>query len=112
MKLVVFGLSITSAWGNGHATLWRALCRALGAAGHRVLFCERDTPWYAGARDDLDIPGLETLVYPDWDSVRPRATAALREADAAIVTSFCADGPAASALVQGRVTFQLSPIRS
>jgi spore maturation protein CgeB len=99
MKLVVFGLSITSAWGNGHATLWRALCRALGEAGHRVAFYERDQPWYAGARDALDIPGLETVVYPDWDSVRDRARRDLRDADAAMVTSYCADGPAASALV-------------
>jgi spore maturation protein CgeB len=99
MKLVVFGLSITSAWGNGHATLWRALCRALGEAGHRVTFLERDQPWYAEARDALEIAGLETVIYPDWESVHPRATRALRDADAAIVTSYCADGPAASALV-------------
>ncbi len=99
MKLVVFGLSITSSWGNGHATLWRSLCRALGAAGHVVVFCERDAPWYAEARDDLDIPGLRSLVYPDWDSLRPRAAEELRDADAAIVTSYCADGKAAAALV-------------
>ena len=99
MKLVVFGLSVTSAWGNGHATLWRALCKALGAAGHRVVFCERDTPWYAGARDSLSIRGLTTLVYPDWNSLAPRARAELRDADAAIVTSYCADGREAAALV-------------
>lgn len=99
MKLVVFGLSITSAWGNGHATLWRALCRALGAAGHRVLFCERDRPWYAEARDALDIPGLDTLVYPEWEELRPRAARELCDADAAIVTSYCADAAAAAALI-------------
>ena len=42
MKLVVFGLTVTSSWGNGHATLWRGLCRALGAIGVRVVFFERD----------------------------------------------------------------------
>jgi len=99
MKLVVFGLSVTSAWGNGHATLWRALCRALGAGGHQVVFFERDAPWYADARDTLEIPGLETVVYPDWASVRLQAEAALRDADAAIVTSYCADGPHATRLV-------------
>jgi spore maturation protein CgeB len=99
MKLVVFGLSITSAWGNGHATLWRALCRALGEAGHRVTFYERDQNWYASARDSLDIRGLETVVYPRWDDARARAAQDVRDADAAMVTSYCADGPAAAALV-------------
>jgi spore maturation protein CgeB len=99
MKLVVFGLSVTSAWGNGHATLWRALCRALGADGHRVVFYERDQPWYAHARDTLAIPGLEVVVYPDWDAVRARAAADLRDADSAMVTSYCPDGPAASEMV-------------
>jgi len=99
MKIIVFGLSVTSAWGNGHATLWRALARALGAAGHRVTFYERDQPWYAAARDPLTIPGLESVIYPDWPSVRDRAARDLRDADAAIVTSYCADGPDACDLV-------------
>jgi spore maturation protein CgeB len=98
MKLVVFGLSVTSAWGNGHATLWRALCRALGEAGHRTVFFEHDTPWYAGARDDLAIRGLRAVVYPDWGSVASQAREELRDADAVIVTSYCTDGPAAAAL--------------
>ena len=50
MKLVVFGLAITSAWGNGHATLWRALCRGLARRGHQLVFFERDVPWYARAQ--------------------------------------------------------------
>ena len=51
MKLVVFGLTISSSWGNGHATLWRGLVRALTQRGHRVVFFEQDVPYYAGARD-------------------------------------------------------------
>jgi spore maturation protein CgeB len=50
MKVVFLGLSVTSAWGNGHATNYRALMRALEAAGHDVVFLERDVPWYAAAR--------------------------------------------------------------
>jgi spore maturation protein CgeB len=99
MKLVVFGLSITSSWGNGHATLWRSLIRALGRQGHRVTFFERDAPWYAAARDAVEMPGLEVVLYPSWAEALPAARAALRGADAAIVTSYCADGLAASALV-------------
>ena len=98
MKLVVFGLTISSSWGNGHATLWRGLCRALIARGHRVVFFERDVPYYAGTRDLWEIPGGELVLYPDWESVLPRARRELADADVAMVTSYCADGVAASAL--------------
>ena len=57
MKLVIFGLTITSSWGNGHATLWRGLVRALGARGHHVVFFERDVPYYAKHRDLTAIAG-------------------------------------------------------
>jgi len=99
MKLVIFGLSVSSSWGNGHATLWRALCRALHDRGHRVVFFERDQPYYAGHRDHTAQPGLELILYADWSDARKRAALELNDADAAIVTSFCPDGPDASALV-------------
>jgi spore maturation protein CgeB len=99
MQLVIFGLTITSSWGNGHATVWRSLCRALVRRGHRVVFFERDVPWYAGARDLREMPGLETVLYPDWDAVRGRAERALAGADLGMVTSYCPDGVAASQLV-------------
>jgi spore maturation protein CgeB len=99
MKLVVFGLTISSSWGNGHATLWRGLCRALVRRGHRVVFFERDVPYYAGARDLWEIPGGELVLYPDWESVRRPAERHLADADVAMVTSYCPDGVAASRLV-------------
>ncbi len=99
MRLVVFGLSITSSWGNGHATLWRGLVRALARRGCRVSFFERDEPYYAASRDLSEIPGAEIVVYGRWSEVRDRAAAALGEADAGIVTSYCHDGIAAAALM-------------
>jgi spore maturation protein CgeB len=99
MKLVIFGLSVTSSWGNGHATLWRGLCRALHERGHQCVFFERDQPFYAGARDFADQPGLEVRLYPTWSEVWRSAAEELGDADAAVVTSFCADGRAASELV-------------
>ena len=51
LNIVILGLSLSSSWGNGHATTYRALLRGLAARGHRVLFLERDVPWYAGDRD-------------------------------------------------------------
>ncbi len=99
MKFVVFGLTITSSWGNGHATIWRALCSALLRRGHQIVFFERDAPWYAGARDFTGMPGLKTVVYPDWNSVRQDAMRELAGADIGMVTSYCADGAIASELV-------------
>jgi spore maturation protein CgeB len=96
MKLVVFGLTITSSWGNGHATLWRALCRALVLRGHRVVFFERDVPWYAEARDLTRCAGVEIALYADWEQARHLVDAHLRDADVAMVTSYCPDGVAAS----------------
>ncbi len=51
LRIVVLGLSLSSSWGNGHATTYRALLRGLAARGPRVLFLERDVPWYAAHRD-------------------------------------------------------------
>ena len=99
MRLVVFGLAVSSSWGNGHATLWRGLIRALTRQGHEVTFFERDAPWYAETRDLHALPdGAELVLYPDWDTALPRARAAVAQADAVMVTSFCPDGPRASDL--------------
>jgi spore maturation protein CgeB len=99
MKLVVFGLTISSSWGNGHATLWRGLCRALAADGHQVVFFERDVPYYAGTRDFWEMPGGALVLYSDWSDVLFRARCELASADAAIVTSYCPDGIPATDLV-------------
>ena len=40
--IVILGLTVTSSWGNGHATTYRSLIRGLAARGHRILFLERD----------------------------------------------------------------------
>lgn len=100
MKIVIFGLSISSSWGNGHATLWRGLCRALSARGHEIVFFEKDVPWYSGARDLTELPGGgELVIYPGWSDIAETARRHTDEADTAIVTSYCADAIAASQLV-------------
>lgn len=99
MNLVVFGLTITSSWGNGHATLWRGLAKALARDGHRFVFFERDVPYYARSRDLADIDGGRLHLYASWDDVRATAARELATADAALVTSYCPDGVAASELV-------------
>jgi len=99
MKLVVFGLTVTSSWGNGHATLWRGLIRALAGLGWEVVFFERDAPYYAEHRDLVQLPGGELVLYADWEAVRSKAVDEVHAADAAMVTSYCPDGRAACALV-------------
>lgn len=100
MRLVIFGLSVSSSWGNGHAALWRGLIRALLAQGHRVTFFERDVPYYAAHRDLHELPeGGSLVLYPDWDAALPAMRRALAEADAGMVTSYCPDGLAATRLV-------------
>ncbi|MGY4445812.1 spore maturation protein CgeB [Bradyrhizobium sp. i1.3.1] len=71
MKIVIFGLTISSSWGNGHAALWRGLCKHLVRLGHTIVFFERDLPYYAGARDVRELPGGELKLFSDWESVRP-----------------------------------------
>ncbi len=94
MNIVIFGLSVSSSWGNGHAALWRGLIAGLLAAGHRVRFYERDVPYYAEHRDLHALPpGGELVLYRDW--VAP----SLAGADVAIVTSYCPDAAAATDLV-------------
>lgn len=99
MKIVVFGLTVSSSWGNGHATLWRGLIGALAARGHRVVFFERDAPYYAENRDLPALPEGELVLYRDWEDVRARAGREVAEADVATVTSYCPDGLAATELV-------------
>jgi spore maturation protein CgeB len=99
MRFVIFGLTVSSSWGNGHATLWRGLWRALAQRGHEIVFFERDVPYYASHRDVLALTGGELVLYPSWDEVLPRAMRELLDADAAIVTSYCPDGIAATQLL-------------
>ena len=99
MNIVVFGLTISSSWGNGHATLWRALVRALGAKGHRVCFFERDVPYYAAHRDLTAIDEHTVHLYSDWESAAAAADRAVESADVAVVTSYCPDAQAAADLI-------------
>ncbi len=92
LSLVVLGLSITSSWGNGHATTYRALVREITARGHDVLFLERDQPWYAENRDMPVPPHGRTVVYRSVDELRDGFTKAVRRADAVVLGSYVPDG--------------------
>ena len=99
MRIVIFGLAVSSSWGNGHAALWRGLIYALHAAGHHVTFFERDVPYYAGDRDLTELPGGgELVLYSEWDPQQARR--AVDASDVAVVTSYCPDACAAARLIE------------
>jgi len=95
LKIVIFGLSITSSWGNGHATTFRALARALHDRGHRIVFYEHDVEWYASNRDMPEPPFCEVRLFEEWNAIRKSAMAEVSEADVAMVGSYFPDGLAA-----------------
>ena len=92
LHIVILGLSITSLWGNGHATTYRGLVRELAARGHDVLFLERDTEWYAANRDLPRPPHGRTVLYHSLGELKRRFTAQVRDADLVIVGSYVPDG--------------------
>lgn len=92
MRIVVFGLSITSSWGNGHATTYRALIKALAARGHRVTFFERDVPWYRNHRDLPASSYCRIELYGALAEIPQRFRKPVAEADLVIVGSFVPDG--------------------
>jgi spore maturation protein CgeB len=94
LNIVILGLSITSSWGNGHATTYRGLVRELTKRGHDVLFLERDTPWYASNRDLPNPSFARTSLYSDLDELRDCYSAEVRTADLVIVGSYVPDGVA------------------
>ena len=107
MKVVVFGLSISSSWGNGHATLWRGLFRAMVKRGHMPVFFERDTDYYRAHRDLTEMEGARICVYEDWEQIRAEAARELADADLGMVTSYCADAiPAAEMVLQSGVRWR------
>jgi spore maturation protein CgeB len=92
LRIVILGLSITSSWGNGHATTYRGLVRELTRRGHDVLFLERDVPWYASNRDLPRPPHGRTALYLDLDELKRRFADEVHDADLVIVGSYVPEG--------------------
>ena len=94
LRIVILGLSITSSWGNGHATTYRGLVRELTARGHDVLFLERDTEWYADHRDLPHPDHGKTVLYRSLSELKRRFARAVRDADLVMVGSYVPEGAA------------------
>lgn len=93
LRIVILGLTLSSSWGNGHATTYRALIRALQRCGHSVLFLERDVPWYASSRDLVAPDYCELAFYRSIAELREEWSEAIEQADAVIVGSYVPQGP-------------------
>ncbi len=91
LNIVVFGLSITSSWGNGHAVTYRALLKALAARGHQITFLERDVPWYRENRDLAKADYCRIELYKDLRDL-PRYAPLVAGADLVIIGSYVPDG--------------------
>jgi spore maturation protein CgeB len=99
MRLVVLGLTLSSSWGNGHATTFRALLKAFAGRGHSILFLERDKPWYAAHRDLGDLDYCELAFYDSLEALSDWRRE-IAEADAVIVGSYVPDGVAVGGWAQ------------
>jgi spore maturation protein CgeB len=91
-RIVILGLSVTSSWGNGHATTYRGLMRGLSELGHDVLFLERNKPWYEANRDLPNPPYGQTELYESIEELKHRFGGLIRSADAVIVGSYVPEG--------------------
>jgi spore maturation protein CgeB len=92
LDIVILGLSITSSWGNGHATTYRSLVKELSARGHNILFLERDLPWYASNRDMPHPPYGCTEIYSSFEELTDKFSINIRKADLVIVGSYVPEG--------------------
>jgi spore maturation protein CgeB len=92
LKFTIFGLTLSSSWGNGHATPYRAILRALHRLGHDIVFYEKDVPYYARRRDFTDADFCLLHLYTDWNSIRSQALNDVRDSDVVINASYCPEG--------------------
>ena len=99
MKLVVLGLSLSSSWGNGHATTYRALLKAFAKRDHEILFLERDVPWYRNNRDIAEPNYCRLEFYGSIEELRHWSDD-IRNADSVIVGSYVPEGVEVAPYVQ------------
>lgn len=92
MKLTIIGLTITSSWGNGHATTFRSLLKAFKKRGHSITFLEKDVPYYARHRDLPDPDFCKVILYKDFNELKEIYSEHIRAADAVMVGSYVPDG--------------------
>jgi len=92
LKITIFGLTVSSTWGNGHATFYRAILRALARLGHSVTFYERDQSQFARHRDLPESEEFGVRLYARWDAVRHAAVEEAKHSDVVLLGSHVPEG--------------------
>lgn len=92
LNCVFLGLSITSTWGNGHATTYRGLLKELSKRGHTCTFLERDVPWYASNREFNELPYCKVSLYRSFEELKQQFASLIRSADIVVTGSYVPDG--------------------
>jgi spore maturation protein CgeB len=92
VKIVIFGLSVTSSWGNGHATTYRSLLKGLHDRKHRIVFFEKNQEWYASNRDLPNPEFCEIRLFEDWPAILPVVRRELEGCDVAVAASYFPNG--------------------
>lgn len=96
MRIVIYGLAITSSWGNGHATTYRSLAKALARKGHRIHFVEKDEEWYHNNRDMPEPEFCAVHIYDDWKRSATELVRLAANADAVVIGSYFPDAISAT----------------
>ena len=93
MKITFIGLTISSSWGNGHATTYRGLLEELVKLGHEVYFLEHDMPYYKLERDFTGDQPYQLHLYSSLDELKSHHHSLVRDSDLVIVGSYVHQGP-------------------
>lgn len=102
LSFVFLGLSLSSSWGNGHATTYRALLKGLAARGHRVTFLEREQPWYAANRDLPQPDYCQLAFYNEPGELERDHGKEIAAADVVVVGSYVPEGVVVARMVLAR----------
>ncbi len=92
VKITIFGLTISSSWGNGHATPYRAILKALHRQGHQIHFFEKDVPYYRSRRDFDSAPYCQLHLYTEWAEIRKVALSEADSSDVVLTASYLPEG--------------------
>ncbi len=93
VKITIFGLTLSSSWGNGHATPYRAILRALHRRGARVVVLRKGRAILRGAsRFHLLRLLRPSRLYSAWNEMRTEALREVRESDIVVTASYCPEG--------------------
>ncbi len=94
VKIVFLGLSITSSWGNGHATTYRGLDSRFAERGHEVLVSGERCSVVRGQSRPAHPPYGKAELYGSSEELKDQFRQRDRRADLTMVGSYVPEGVA------------------